>query len=602
MADDTAVFQEAIAKHHTIYLPTGRYRVTDTIALRPDTVLIGLHPYATQIVLLDSTATFSGVGGPRPLLETPRGGSNIVTGIGLDTGQNSRAVAVKWMAGKDSLMNDVRFLGGHGMYNPDGTRWVVYNTNRTGDPDPKRRWDSQYWSLWITDGGGGTFKDIWTPNSFAQAGVYISDTATEGRIYALSSEHHVRNEVKLRNVSNWQIYALQVEEERGEGPNCLPLDIDNSSNIIFANLYLYRVVSTYSPFPYAVRISSSRDLRFRNIHLYSPSKLAFDNTIFDQTHGAEIRSREIASLNISGNPPQNQVPRQSPVLAAGAKVEKLAGGFNNIDNVTVDAVGNVCFLDTRFQRIYRWSPETREVALVRDSPPEPAGLVFDKSGNLIVVTRAGVVYAFRPDGKDGEITLLEPVPAVARPGLAAVLPISRWRDAHDFVKVNTRPSPLHYLSPDGTTFIPATEDFKNLSSMTSTSRFSTIDLTRAYGFAVASTNQPFYVADEFGQKTWAFTVRSDGTLANGKVFAEEGEAGVTTDVDGNVYVAAGNIFVFDQQGKQIDVIEVPERPTSLVFGGKKRETLFIAARTSLYSVRIKSTVLKSEAVETSRIQ
>src|ERR1017187_4417118 len=67
-----------------------------------------------------------------------------------------------------------------------------------------------------SDGGGGTFKDIWTPNTFAQAGVYISDTATEGRIYALSSEHHVRNEVKLRNVSNWQIYALQMEEERGE--------------------------------------------------------------------------------------------------------------------------------------------------------------------------------------------------------------------------------------------------------------------------------------------------------------------------------------------------------------------------------------------------
>jgi len=166
--------------------------VTDTLTLNPDTVLVGLHPFATQLVLTDSTPAFVGLGGPKPLLETPKGGSNIVTGIGLDTGQNSRAVAAKWMAGKDSLMNDVRFLGGHGMYNPDGTRLVVYNNNRTGDPDATRHWDSQYWSLWITDGGGGTFKDIWTPNTFAQAGVYISDTATEGRIYALSSEHHVR--------------------------------------------------------------------------------------------------------------------------------------------------------------------------------------------------------------------------------------------------------------------------------------------------------------------------------------------------------------------------------------------------------------------------
>ncbi len=581
-ADDTTAFKDAIAKHRTIYLPSGHYRVTETLTLNPDTVLVGLHPFATQLVLTDSTPAFVGLGGPKPLLETPKGGSDIVTGIGLDTGQNSRAVAAKWMAGKDSLMNDVRFLGGHGMYNPDGTRLVVYNNNRTGDPDATRHWDSQYWSLWITDGGGGTFKDIWTPNSFAQAGLYISDTATAGRIYALSSEHHVRNEVKLRNVSNWQIYALQMEEERGEGPNCLPVDIDNSSNITFANLYLYRVASN-APFPYAVKLTSSRDLRFRNVHVYSPGKFTFDNTVFDQTHNSEIRSREIASLDISGNQPQVPPARESPVLAPGAKVEKLVGGFNNIDGATVDTAGNVYFVDARFQRIYRWSPENRAVTLVRDSPLEPVGLAFDKSGNLLVVTRLNRVYSFRPDGRGDEITVLQPEPAIPRPGLVPILPINRWRDAHDFMKVNTQPAPLHYLSPDGTTFIPMMKDFKSMGPMRSFPPM--IDIIRAYGLAAATTNQPFYVADEFGQKTWAFTVLPDGSLAEPKLFAEEGEAGVTTDADGNVYVAAGNIFVFDRFGKQIDLIEVPERPTSLIFGGKDRQTLFIAARSSLYGVR-----------------
>jgi sugar lactone lactonase YvrE len=582
--DDTATFKEAIAKHRTIYLPSGRYRVTDTLELNPDTVLIGLHPFATQIVLTDSTPAFVGLGGPKPLLETPKGGSNIVTGIGLDTGQNSRAVAAKWMAGKDSLMNDVRFLGGHGMYNPDGTRLMVYNNNRTGDPDATRRWDSQYWSLWITDGGGGTFKDIWTPNTFAQAGVYISDTATEGRIYALSSEHHVRNEVKLRNVSNWQIYALQMEEERGEGPNCLPVDIDNSSNVTFANLYLYRVASN-SPFPYAIKLASSRDIRFRNVHVYSPGKFTFDNTIFDQTHNVEIRSREIASLNISGNQPQTLPARESTVLAPGAKVEKLAGGFNNIDSATVDAAGNVYFVDARFQRIYRWSPENRDVTLVRDSPLEPVGLVFDRSGDLLVVTRLNKVYSFRPDDPGEEMTVLHPEPAIPRPGLVPILPISRWRDAHDFIKVNTQPTPLHYLSPDGTTFFPMMKDFKSTGAMRSFPP--AIDIIRAYGLAAAQTKQPFYVADEFGQKTWSFTVLPDGSLGDPKLFAEEGEAGITTDTDGNVYVAAGNVFVYDRSGKQIDLIEVPERPTGLVFGGKDRQTLFIAARDSLYEVHTK---------------
>jgi len=92
--DDTGAFREAIAQHRAIYLPSGQYRVTDTITLRPETVLIGLHPSVTRILLADSTPAFQGVGSPKPLLETPKDGTNIVTGIGLYTnGINPRAVA-----------------------------------------------------------------------------------------------------------------------------------------------------------------------------------------------------------------------------------------------------------------------------------------------------------------------------------------------------------------------------------------------------------------------------------------------------------------------------------------------------------------------------
>jgi hypothetical protein len=120
--DDTDAFRKAIAEHRAIYLPSGQYRVTDTITLRPDTVLIGLHPSVTRIILADSTAAFQGVGSPKALLETPKDGTNIVTGIGLYTnGINPRAVAAKWMAGRDSMMNDVRFLGGHGTVDPNAS-------------------------------------------------------------------------------------------------------------------------------------------------------------------------------------------------------------------------------------------------------------------------------------------------------------------------------------------------------------------------------------------------------------------------------------------------------------------------------------------------
>ena len=107
-------------------------------------------------------------------------------------------------------------------------------------------------------------------------------------------------------------------------------------------------------------------------------------------------------------------------------------------------------------------------------------------------------------------------------------------------------------------------------------------------------------------KTWAFNVQPDGTLRDPKLFAQEGGESVAVDDQGNVYIAAGQIFVFDPSGKRIDTIEVPQRPTSLVFdpsgkqidtievpqrptclvfAGQDSKTLFITARSSLYSVQ-----------------
>src|SRR5450756_1996156 len=246
VTDDTEVIQKAIATHRAIYLPLGFYIVRDTLTLRPDTVLIALHPGATQIILPDGTPAYQGVGGPKALLEAPKGGSNIVIGLGLYTsGSNPRAVAALWKAGANSMMNDVRFLGGHGTSKPDGSRENPYNNTHTADPDLNRRWDSQYPSLWVTYGGGGTFLDIWTPSTFAQAGMLVSDTETEGRVYEMSSEHHVRYEVQIRNAAHWRFYALQTEEERGEGGFALPLEIDASHDITVANFHIYRVISMY---------------------------------------------------------------------------------------------------------------------------------------------------------------------------------------------------------------------------------------------------------------------------------------------------------------------------------------------------------------------
>jgi len=590
--DDTEILRKAIAEHAVLYFPSGQYLVSDTIALKPDTVLIGLHPSTTRLLLADGTPAFQGVGNPKPLLETPSGGKNIVTGIGLYTnGINPRAVGALWKSGSQSLMNDVRFLGGHGTIDPDASAeesrkvWSqIYNNTHTADSNLSRRWDGQYPSLWVTEGGGGTFVNIWTPSTFAQAGLYVSHTATVGRVYQLSSEHHVRNEAVFDDVSNWQVFALQTEEERGEGGFALPLEIRDSKNLLIANMHIYRVVSSYQPAPYAILVSHSTDIRLRNIHCYSDSKVSFDDAVYDQTSGVDVRQREFAWLDISGKPPAAGEKLNSKLLANEAGVKKLAGGFFNISGGAVDKAGNFYFVDAKWQTIYRWSVANQQLSKVRDNPLDPVQLAFDRAGNLIVISYAGsgTVYSFDPNAKSPEVTILKAQPAVSRPGCTAILPVDVWRNENDFEQAIPVRKPYQFVSLDGTTFIPAGDDFVS-GQLYYGSKIH--DVLRAFGLAPVTPGKTFYISNEEGQKTYSAIVDSDGSMKDLKLFQDVGGESVTTDQAGNVYIAAGQIFVYDSAGKYLETIEVPERPSQLLFGGPDGKTLFIAARSSLYAVQ-----------------
>jgi hypothetical protein len=582
--DDTAALQKAIDAHRTVYLPMGRYIVTDTLRLRPDSVLVGLHPDATQLVIPDRAPAFQGVGGPRPLVEAPKGGTTILVGIGLYTnGINPRAVAAKWMAGTESMMNDVRFLGGHGTAGADGRRENPYNNARSADPDPNRRWDSQYPSLWVTDGGGGTFFDIWTPSTFAQSGLLVSNTTTSGRVYEMSAEHHVRYEVQLHGVANWELHALQTEAERGESGFDLPLEIRDSSRITISNLHVYRVISSQQPFPWAVKLSGSKDIRFRNVHCYSNSKVSYDMTVFDDGPGVGLRQREFAFLDVSGRarPPVPAAP--SRVLEPGATVERLAGGFHNISGGAADPGGDFYFVDARWQRIHRWSVAERRLVTVADAPLSPVNLAFDTAGHLLVVSYAGngTVYTSKGGTPEMEPALLLPQAAVARPGSIVILPVGDWRLQRD-AGGGPLPRPHHYLAPDGRTFVSATQGF--VDGATSWGVKSS-DLIRAFGLQRGRPGERVYLTSEAEVATWSARVGEDGGLSDLRLFVNQGGEGVATDAEGNIYLAAGEVQVYDPSGTLLETIAVPSRPTQLVFGGPDGRMLFIPARDALYAVR-----------------
>jgi len=621
--DDTAAIQKAIDTNRVLYFPSGHYRVSDTLTLKLDTVLIGLHPTLTQFDLEDSTPGFQGVGAPRAVISAPPSdsnvaGANMISGFGVYTGGiNPRAVGVLWQAGAGSLIDDIRFLGGH------GTGFNPYNNSHTADSVLSKRWDGQYPSLWVTHGGGGTFADIWTPDTFAQVGFYVSDTKTPGHVYELSNEHHVRNEIIFDHVENWDVNAPQTEEEAGESPDSLSLEFRWSRNITIANYHGYRVTRCRAPFPAAVRLYHSGNIHFRNVHINAESgypicddngcgtflrvsKFPYENAIQDVTHNLEVREREFAVLDIPENPP---TPTPAPddasaVLAPGAKVEKLEDGFFSISGAAVDASGKLYFVDHHEQRIYGWSAG-EGLTIERDNPLDPVNLAFDKAGDLLVVSSTGpegTVYSFRPGSAEDQVTILAPQPAALHPGAEVILPANVWNNgefrnqldfntltyktlAEMFADDVSTPKTREYVSPDGSVFLPAGRVFQQGPPDFTGWRFA--DNLDTYGFLSALPGQRVYVSSASEDRTYSARVAADGTLTDLQPFAERGGESVAVDGQGNIYVANGQIFVYNPAGKLIGQIDVPERPINIVFGGADCHMLFILAHHALFAVKVK---------------
>jgi hypothetical protein len=605
--DDTQALQRAIDRHRVLYLPSGRYRVTDTLKLRPDSVLIALHPSLTHIYLPDETPAFMGTGSPKAMIESAKGGAAILSGVGLWTGAiNTRAMALLWKAGEDSLVEDVKIQGGGGTHLGPGSARIEYN-------NPKQRWDGQGPSIWVTDGGGGTFANIWSPNTFAQSGFYISDTKARGRVYQLSAEHHVRNEIVLDGVENWEFYAPQTEQEVRDGLDAFSMEIRNSRNLLFANYHGYRVTRSLKPAAAAVRLYNSGDIRFRNVHVNAESSFAscdyrgcgtytraskfpFENVIYDVTGRQEVREREFALLDIppAGPPAAPSQPPPTP--------QRLETGFYSISGGAVDRKGRLYFVERHFHRIFRWSAD-KGLELIADTPLDPVNLAVDRSGNLLVLSMAGrdsSVYSLDPD-RPQQVRVIEPTDVRPRPDARTALPINIWNNgefrdqlnpqtyefttlAEMFARDIAKPKAKEYVSPDGSLVLPQFRVW-NQGGLDHTGwRWS--DSLDSYGFTTGRKGERVFITNGSENKTYSGVIADGGALTDLKAVANRGGESVAAGPDGRIYVANGQVWVYAADGSAAGRLDVPERPLQLLFGGEDGRTLFILTHHSLYAMTI----------------
>ncbi len=117
------------------------------------------------------------------------------------------------------------------------------------------------------------------------------------------------------------------------------------------------------------------------------------------------------------------------------------------------------------------------------------------------------------------------------------------------------------------------------------------------GLCFSPDEKLMYINDTPNALIDVYDVRPDGTLHNGRRFAdgigsgviEEGiPDGMKCDELGNIWVTGpGGVWVFDPEGTRLGVVQVPENVGNLTWGGDDWRTLYMPSSTSLYAIRTK---------------
>ena len=114
-------------------------------------------------------------------------------------------------------------------------------------------------------------------------------------------------------------------------------------------------------------------------------------------------------------------------------------------------------------------------------------------------------------------------------------------------------------------------------------------------------NETWYpVNSEKDNFVWVYDVNEDGSISNGRKFAElrlTGEVlerkgksssadGMAIDKNGNLYIATYyGVQIFNAKGEFVGIINLPSFPVSLCFGGSDMKTLYIVSYSNVYKIR-----------------
>lgn len=265
------------------------------------------------------------------------------------------------------------------------------------------------------------------------------------------------------------------------------------------------------------------------------------------------------------------------LVSADAKPVKIADGFLFTEGPASSPDGQVFFTDIPNNRIHRWDPKTKNLSVFIKDSGGANGLYFTSEGDLVACLGGkGTIQSFYDDGGEKELM------ADQFDGKRFNKPNDLWIHPNGGIFFSDPNYGNKELSQDGEHVYYVTPYRDQVFRVVD-------DMKRPNGVLGTLDGKHLYVADHGAGKTFRYDVDEgeEGTLSNKTLFAESGSDGLAMDNQGNLYLTADKVKVYDPKGKHLGDIAFPERPSNLCFGGKDGKTLYVTARKSFYSLAMK---------------
>jgi gluconolactonase len=270
----------------------------------------------------------------------------------------------------------------------------------------------------------------------------------------------------------------------------------------------------------------------------------------------------------------------SSVIASGARLEKLAGGFAFTEGPTSDANGTIFFTDQPNNRILSWNP-AQGLSTFLQPAGRANGMCFDPRGHLIACAdEQNELWSIAPDGT---------VSVLVREYEGRPLngPNDVWVRADGAIYFTDpfydRSWWTHHTMPqDGQHVYCLSADRRQLTRVVG-------DLNKPNGIIGTPDGKSVYVADIRAGKTYRYDIAADGSLTGKTLAADQGSDGLTLDEEGNLYLTGEGVTVCDGAGATIERMPIPDEKwtANVSFGGTDRRMLFITASTGLYGIRMR---------------